>query len=140
MERFQPQAELRKIDVSGIVELPPLPEISSDNYDADEETENSSDFGSADGKLPSSTMETELFLKHFAKRMGHANYSAFNKWKKVWMVRLLQKQHQSSIQGQNCLKQLPGGPLHWQTAVGDYLATFENCLRLENFNNAEWIH
>jgi hypothetical protein len=51
----------------------------------------------------------------------------------------LEKKHQSIIPGQIRSKQLPDGPLHWGPAVADVLVTFENWLRLENFDNAEWI-
>jgi len=37
------------------------------------------------------------------------------------------------------LKQGGDGPLQWETAVTDFLATFENWLPLVNFDNAEWI-
>jgi len=71
--------------------------------------------------------------------MGQANYSAFNKWKKVWVAGFLEKKHRSIIRGQNRLNQVRDGPLHWETAVADFLATFETWLPLVNFDNAEWI-
>jgi hypothetical protein len=71
--------------------------------------------------------------------MGQPNFSAFNKWKKVWVAGSLEKKHRSIIRGQNRLKQSRDGPLHWETAVADFLETFETWLPLENFNNAEWI-
>jgi hypothetical protein len=49
--------------------------------------------------------------------MEQANYSAFNKWKKVWMVGFPETKHRSSIWGQNSLKQVQDGALHWVTAV-----------------------
>jgi len=60
--------------------------------------------------------------------MGQANYSPFNKWKKVWVAGFLEKKHRSIIQGQNCLKQLQDGPLHWETAVADIVVTIEDWL------------
>jgi hypothetical protein len=75
----------------------------------------------------------------FAKRMGQPNWSTFNKWKKVWVVGFLENKHRSSIQGQNRLKQVQYGPLHRETVVADFLATFETWLPLVNFDNAEWI-
>jgi len=51
----------------------------------------------------------------------------------------LEKKHQSIMWGQNRLKQLGDGPLHWEIAVADFLETFEIWLPLENFDNAEWI-
>jgi len=50
-------------------------------------------------------------MKQFAKRMGQANYCAFNKWKKVWVAGFLEKKHRSIIRGQNRLKQVEDGPL-----------------------------
>ena len=55
------------------------------------------------------------------------------------MAGFLKKKHWSSIQGQNHLKPLRDGPLHWETAVADFLETFECWLQLDNFDNAEWI-
>ena len=43
------------------------------------------------------------------------------------------------IRGQNHLKQVADGLLHWKTAVGDVLETFKNWLRLDDFDNNEWI-
>jgi len=43
------------------------------------------------------------------------------------------------IHGQNRLKQLRDGPLHWATVVADLLETFEMWLPLENFDMADWI-
>jgi len=119
--------------------LPPLPEISYDQYDAEYESDDSSDLGGAEGKAPISLKQTEFSLKQFAKRMGQPNFSAFNKWKKVWVAGYLEKKHRSIIRGQNRLKQLRNGPLHWETAVADFLETFETWLLLENFDNAQWI-
>jgi len=52
---------------------------------------------------------------------------------------VLEKKHWSNIPGKNCLKQQRDGTLHWETAVADFLETFEQWLPLEDFNNAEWI-
>jgi len=138
-KRFQPAAEPRRTDVAWIVDLPPLPDISYDEFDADHESDDLSDFGGAEVKAPISLKQTEFSLKQFAKRMGQPNFSAFNKWKKVWVAGFLEKKHRSIIPGQNRLKQLQDGPLHWETAVADFLETFEKWLPLEKFNNAEWI-
>jgi len=51
----------------------------------------------------------------------------------------LDKKLWSIIQGQNCLKQLRDRPLHWETVVADFLATFQSSLQLVNFNNAKQI-
>jgi len=86
-----------------------------------------------------SLKQTEYSLKQFANRMGHPNFCSFNKWKKVWVAGFLEKKHRPIILGQNRLKQLGVGSLHWETAVSDFLETFETWLPLENFDNAEWI-
>jgi hypothetical protein len=44
--------------------------MSYDDYDADDGSNDSSDSGSAEGKLPVSLMQTEFSLMQFAKRMG----------------------------------------------------------------------
>ena len=71
------------------------------NCDADDESNNSSDLGGAEGKPPVSLKQTEFSLKQFTKRMGQANYSEFNKWKKVWVAGFFGKKHWSIIWGQN---------------------------------------
>jgi len=82
-----------KTDVVGIADLPILLEISNVEYDADDESDDSSDLDGAEGKPPVSLKQTEFSLKQFAKRMGQANYSVFNKWKKVWMAGFLEKKN-----------------------------------------------
>jgi len=116
-----------------------LREIPYDDYDADDESDDSSDLGGAEGIPPVNLKQTEFSLKQFAKRMGQANYSVFNEWKKVWVAGFLETKHWSIIRGKNQLKQLRDGPLHWETAVADYLETFESWLPLDNFDYAEWI-
>jgi len=138
-KRFQLAVEPRRTGVAGIADLPPLPEIFYDQYDAEYESDDSSDLGWAEGNAPISLKQMESFLKQFANRMGQPNFSMFNKWKKVWVAGFLEKKHQSIILGQNCLKQLRDGPLRWETAVADFLETFETWLPLEHFDNAEWI-
>ena len=123
--------------MAGIADLPSLPEISYDEFDADAESDDSSDLGGAEGKAPISLKQTEFSLKKFAKRMGQPNFSAFNKWKKVWVAGFLEKKHRSIIPGQNCLKQMRNGPLCWKMAVADFLETFDSWLPLGNFDNAE---
>jgi len=109
-----------------IAGLPPLPEISCNAHDADDESEYSSDLGGVVGKPPVIVKQTEFSFKQFAKGIGQANYSAFMKWKKVWVAAHLERKHQSIIRGQNCLKQFRDGPLHWETVVEDVLETFES--------------
>ena len=78
--------EQQKTDVATIADLPPLPDISYDEYDADEESDYSSDLGSAKGKPPVSLKQTEFSLKQFVKKTRQANYGAFNKGRKYeWL-------------------------------------------------------
>ena len=70
-------------------------------YDAADESNDSSDLGGAEGKPPISLKQTEFSLKQFAKSMGQPNFSGFNKWKKVWVAVFLEKNHRSIIRGQN---------------------------------------
>jgi hypothetical protein len=55
------------------------------------------------------------------------------------VVGFLEKKHRSIIPGQNQLKQVRVRLLYWETAVADFLATFEFWLLLFNLENAEWI-
>jgi len=138
-KRFQPAAELRRTDIEGIADWPPLPDIAYDEFDSDYESDDSSDLGWAEGKAPISLEQTEFSLKQFARRMGQPNFSAYNKWKKVWGAGFLGTMHRSMIPGQSHLKQQRDGPLHCDMTVADLLKTFEKWLPLESFNNAEWI-
>jgi len=52
---------------------------------------------------------------------------------------ILEKKHRSTIQGQNRLKQVRNSPLHWETAVADFLDTIKNWLPFVIYDNAEWI-
>jgi len=77
----QPPAEPRKTDVAGIADLPQLQGMSYNEYDAADESDDLLDLGGVECKPPISLKQTQFSLKQFAKRMGQANYSAFNKWK-----------------------------------------------------------
>jgi hypothetical protein len=101
MKRFQPPAERRKPGVVEIANMPPFPKMFYEEYDAADESTNLSDLGGAEGKPPISLKHTEFSLKKFAKRMVQANYQAFNKWKKEWVVGFRDKKHWSIIRGQN---------------------------------------
>jgi len=116
-----------------------LPEIPYDEFNADAESDDSSDLGVAEGKAAISLTQTEFSLKQFAKRMGQPNLSTFNKWKKVWATGILEKKYRSIILGHNRLKKMRDGLQHQETAVADYLETLETGLHFENFDNAEWI-
>ena len=71
--------------------------MSDDEYDAADKNADSSDLGGAEGKRPNSPRQTEFSLKQLAKRRGQPNFSAFNKWKKVWVAGFLEKNHWSII-------------------------------------------
>jgi len=122
----QPPAELQKIDVPGIAHLPPFPEISYDEYDADDQCNRLLDLGSVDGKSPISLTKTQISLQEFAKRMGQANYSPFNQWQKVWVAGSLEKKQLFIMQGQNPSEKHQDGPLHWARANADHLVLLEN--------------
>jgi len=62
--------EQPKTDVRGIADLPPMPEMFHNEYDAADDSEDWSDFGGAEGKLPTSLKQTEFSLKQFEKTMG----------------------------------------------------------------------
>jgi len=137
--QFLLPVEPRNTDVARIVDLPQLPQISYNDYDADDGSDDLLNLGGAEGKPPVSLKQTKFSLKQFAKWMGQANYSAFINWIKVRVAGFLEKNHQSIIWGQNCFNQLRDGPLHWKRVVADFLETFESWLPLDNFNNARWI-
>jgi len=99
------------------MDLPPLLEMSNDEYDAADESDNSLDMGSAEVKPPISLKQTEYSLKKFGKGMGQAKDSVVNKWKKVWVAGFLHNKHWSMIQEQNHLNQVQDWPQHWETAV-----------------------
>ena len=126
-------------DVAGIADLPPLPKISSAEYNSDYGSDDLSDLDGVKGKAPISVKQTEFLLMQFAKRMGQRDFSAFNKWKKVWVAGFVKKKHRFIIWRQNRFKQLRDEPLHWGMAVADFLDNFETWLHLENFGNAECI-
>ena len=80
--------------------------MSDHEYNAADESNHSLDLGGAEAKPPITLKQTEFSLKQFAKRMGLANYSAFKKWKKVWVEGFLEEKHWSIIRRQNQLRQV----------------------------------
>jgi hypothetical protein len=60
-----------------------------------------SDLGGAEGKPPINLKQMEFSLKQFATRMGKPKFSAFKKWKKVWVAEILKKKLRSIIRGQD---------------------------------------
>jgi len=87
---IQPPVDQWETDPTMIIQLPPLPEMSYDNSDSDADSDDSPDLGSAEGKPLISLKQPEFSLKQFTKRLRQANYSAFNKWKKVWVAGFLE--------------------------------------------------
>jgi hypothetical protein len=119
--------------------LPPLPEISYNEFDADYESDDSPYLGGAEGKAPIILKQTEFCLKQFANRMGQPNFNAFNRGKKECVAGFLKKKDWAINLGNNHWKQQLDGPLHWENAVADVLETFEKWLPLENSDNTKWI-
>jgi hypothetical protein len=116
-----PAAEPCRTNVAGIAELPPLPEISCDEFDVHDKSDDSSESGGSKGIAQICLKQTQFSLMQFAKRMGQPNFGAFNKWKKVWVAHFLHKKHQSIILGENRLKQKRDVPLSWETVTPDVL-------------------
>ena len=137
--RFRPAVEPWRTDDARISNLPPLSTISYDEYDERYGSNNSSNLGRAEGKVPISLKQTEFSLKQFGKRMRQPILSAFNKWKKLWVAGFLEKKHRSGIGGQNCFEQLRHGPMRWKTAVAQLFETFKTRLPLDTIDHAEWI-
>jgi len=108
-KQFLLAAEPPRTDVAGIADLPPLADISDDEYNADYESDDLSYLGGAKGKAPGSLKQMEFSLKQCVKGMWQPNFSTFNKWKKVWVAGFLEKKHQSIFRGQNRLRQLYDG-------------------------------
>ena len=71
--------EPQKTGIAVIADLPSLQDIFYHDYDADDECDESLELGDSEGKSPFSLNQTEFSLKQFAKWMGQANYSVFNK-------------------------------------------------------------
>jgi hypothetical protein len=121
------------MDVGGIVDLTPIPEMSYGEYDADYESDDGSVLGEDEGKDSTRVKQTEFSLTQFAQLMGQPNFSAFNKWKKVCMAGCLEKKDRSIIPEQNRSKQLRGGPLHWQMAVAGFFGDFTDLAAFGKF-------
>lgn len=96
-----------------------MTEMSYTEYDAAVHIKNSSDLGGAVGKPPIALKSTEFSLKQCATRIRQANYREINKRKKDSVVESLQRRLRSIIRMQNHVKQVPDGPLHWETAAAD---------------------
>jgi hypothetical protein len=110
-----------------------MPGILNDKLNEDKENDVSLDMAGAKGTAPISIKEGEFCLTIFAKTMRQPNFSMFNKWKKVWVAGFLRMKHRSIIPGQNRMNQLQNRPLHWVTAVAEFLNTFKNWLPFGKF-------
>jgi hypothetical protein len=97
------------------------------------------DLGGAEGKAPINLKHTEFSLNQFPKTLWQPNFGTLDKWKNVWLAGFVEKKNRSCIPRLNSVKWHRDGPLHCQTAVADYLQTFETWLHLCNFDNVEWI-
>jgi len=78
--------------------------MSCTDYDTDDVSDDLSDMGSAESKPPISLKPTEFSLAKFAHKMGQANHSVFNEWKKVGAAGYLEQKHRSIFWGQTRLK------------------------------------
>jgi hypothetical protein len=110
-----------------------------DEFDANSESDESSDWGGAKGKSPISLKQNTFSLKQLAKWIEQPNFGTFTKCKKVRVAGFLERNHQSIIPGKNCLKQLQDGQLHGETAIANLLETYKTWLPVETFDNAESI-
>jgi hypothetical protein len=104
--RFQLPAELPVRDVKRITDLSQLPEISKDNCDAEDESNDLSELGSTEGKPPMNQKQTKFSKKQFAKIMAQATHSTFHKQQKVYVAGTQESKHQSGIRGQKCRKHI----------------------------------
>lgn len=95
--------ELRQTDVTRIAHLRPLPEISYDDYGADDESDDLVDLCGAEDKPPVSLEQTEFSLKQSAKRIGQANYCTVDMWNRVGVAGILERKLRSIICWKNCL-------------------------------------
>jgi len=67
MTHFQPPAQSWNTEVAQIADLHSVRQISYDESDRDDESDDLFNFGSADGKPPISHNQTEFSLKQYAK-------------------------------------------------------------------------
>jgi hypothetical protein len=84
MNRFVLPAETWKSAVRGIADLAPLPELTYNEYDAADESDNSSGWGSVECKPPISLKHTEFSLKQFAKEYDSLTLVHSTSGRKYW--------------------------------------------------------
>jgi hypothetical protein len=69
--------------------------------------------------------------------MGQTS-ATFNKWKKSFVAGFVEKKHKEIIPGSNRLKLQCHGVLHWESAVADFIETYDQWMPWANFGNSEW--
>jgi hypothetical protein len=86
MKRIKSAADWCNKDVAVIADLPPLQDITHDQYDADYVSDNLSALGGAECKAPISLKQIELSLEQFVKSMVQPNCSTFHNGRKYgWL-------------------------------------------------------
>jgi hypothetical protein len=103
--------ETRLGAVVGIADLPPLPETCTDDCDVDNVHDNLLDLGGGKDQPSIRMKQNEFSWKQFAKRIGYANYSLFNKLKIVRVAETLENMDQSIIWRQTHSNNLRDFPL-----------------------------
>ena len=117
--RFQSTVKWQKTDVTRIQDLNPFTEVFYDKYNTDNVISNSLAFGGVEVTIPLRLNQTDFSLKQFAKRMEQPNYSTFNKWKKVWVARCLEKKHCIIIKQYNWFTLARDRPLNWEMGISN---------------------
>jgi hypothetical protein len=75
-----------------------------------------------------------------AKRIGQANYWAFDMRNQVGVAGILERTLRFIIWLRNGLSPVREQLLDWEAAVAELLLTFDDWLQFDNFDNAKWIH
>ena len=108
-----------------IAVLPPLPKISFEEFENDGDVFGTTEeFPVQEGSRPPSLRTADFTDKHLAARMGQTS-STFNKWKKSFVTRFVEKKHKAIIPSLNRLKLQCDGILHSESAVADCIQTYE---------------
>jgi len=91
MNIVHPVVEPQKPDVTGIADMFPLLNISYNEHNADDESNNLLNISGATDTSPINLKSMEFSLKPSAKMIRQSNYSAFNKCKMTWGSGFLEK-------------------------------------------------
>jgi hypothetical protein len=70
MKRFQSPLDSHRTNAAGIADLPPAAQIPEAKFDADSDSNDSSDLGGAEGTAQISLKHMEFSLTQFSKWMG----------------------------------------------------------------------